>query len=73
MTQSTRFSLAAAVISLLAGLFIAIFISPLLQTLFELGDYGWLFVFGVVVPLGTAFIIYVILRGIEWGLSLLRR
>lgn len=62
----------AIIISLLVGLATVIFESPLLGTLLELGDYGWFFVFGIVLPLAVALIVYLILQAIGWGVSLIR-
>ena len=62
----------AIIISLVVGIAAAIFESPLLGTLLEVCDYGWFFVFGILLPLAVALIMYLILRTIGWGLSLLR-
>ncbi len=49
------------------------FISPLLGTLLELGDYTWFLIFGVAIPLVVGVILYAILRGIGWITGLARR
>ena len=62
----------AIIISLIVGLAAAIFVSPLLGTLLEMGDFFWFFIFGILMPLAVALIFYLILRALGWGLSLFR-
>ncbi len=66
-------SSAPTIVSLLLGVAVAIFIYPTWTKLFEIGQYGWFVVFGILVPLASALLFYLILRALGWGLSAIRR
>ena len=63
----------AVIISFRVGVAMAIFISPTWTKLLELGQYGYFFIFLIVVPLLCAILFYIILRVLGWGVSLLSR
>ncbi len=72
-TFRMSFNTISIVIIVVLGIAGLIFISPLLGTLLELGDYTWLLVFGVVIPLAVAVILYALLRVIGRITGLARR
>ena len=66
------FNKIAIIIIVVIGVAGLTFISPLLGTLFELGDYTWFLIFGVVTPLVCGIILYFILLGIAKVFGLAR-
>ncbi len=67
------FNTISVVIIVVLGIAGLAFISPLLGTLLDLGDYTWFIIFGVVTPLVVGIILYAILRGIGRITGLARR
>jgi len=68
-----RFKTAALILALAAFVAVPIFVSPLLATLFKMGDYGAVLVFGLVLPIVVALFFFLLVAALGWLTGLFSR